>query len=85
MKKVVYIVQLVISILGFLIYSFFSGIVGSYAIEYKENPTIMDKTLYAFDSSSYPFIACAFLIWTGIVIVILFKKRCYATGCKSDR
>ncbi|WP_147535175.1 hypothetical protein [Bacillus marasmi] len=75
MKKIIYIIQLVISSLGFLLFSFFSGIVGSYAIENKKHPSILDKTIYAFDSSSYPYYASVFLLWFLIVIIVLVIQR----------
>jgi uncharacterized membrane protein YidH (DUF202 family) len=75
MKYLVYTLQLVISVIGFLFFSFLAGIVGSYAIEYKQNPTIIDRTIYAFNSSSYPYIACGFMVWTLIVIVLMLLKK----------
>jgi hypothetical protein len=75
MEKLIYIIHLVISSLGFLFFSFFSGIVGSYAIEFKKDPSIFDKTIYAFNSSSSPYYACVFLLWFLIVIVVLVIQR----------
>lgn len=70
-----YIFQLVVSTMGFLLFSFFSGIVGSYAIEYTKSPSVLDKLIYSFSSSSYPYYACAFLLWSIIVIIVLYRKR----------
>jgi len=75
MRYFIYVIQLVISTLGFLFFSFFSAIVGGYAIEYKKNPTIIDQITFAFNSSSYPFYACLFLLWAVIVIFVLLFKR----------
>ncbi|CAH2715111.1 hypothetical protein BACCIP111895_02295 [Neobacillus rhizosphaerae] len=75
MRYFIYIIQLVISTLGFLLFSIFSGVVGGYAIEYKKDPTIFDQITFAFNSSSYPLYACAFLLWAVIVIVIWKRKR----------
>jgi hypothetical protein len=75
MEKLIYIIHLVISSLVFLFFSFFSGIVGSYAIEFKKDPSIFDKTIYAFNSSSYPYYACVFLLWFVIVVLVIQRKR----------
>jgi TRAP-type C4-dicarboxylate transport system permease small subunit len=75
MEKLIYTIQLVISSIGVLLFSFFSGIVGSYAIEYRKTPSIFDKTIYAFHNSSYPYYACVFLLWFIIVIVVLVIQR----------
>jgi phosphotransferase system glucose/maltose/N-acetylglucosamine-specific IIC component len=75
MEKLIYIIHLVISSLGFLLFSLFSGIVGSYAIEFKKDPSIFDKTIYAFNSSSYPYYACVFLLWFVIVVLVIQRKR----------
>lgn len=82
MEKLIYIIHLVISSLGFLFFSFFSGIVGSYAIEYKRDPSIFDKTIYAFNSSFYPYYACVFLLWFLIVISVLVIQRKKITTTK---
>lgn len=82
MDKLIYSLQLVISSLGFLLSSFFSGIVGSYAIEYKKDPSLVDKTIYAFNSSSYPYYACVFLLWFLIVIAVLVIQRKKITSTK---
>ncbi len=75
MKHLNYPIQLVINVISFLFFSFLSGIVGSYAIEYTKNPSIIEKTSYAFKHSSYPYIACVFLIWAIFVITIMFLKH----------
>ncbi|MED4534907.1 hypothetical protein [Metabacillus fastidiosus] len=74
MNYPIYIIQLVFSTIGFLFFSFLAGIIGSYAIEYKKDITIIDRYSFAFQASSYPYIASAFLLWVIIVIVIMFLK-----------
>ncbi|MDQ0271735.1 hypothetical protein [Cytobacillus purgationiresistens] len=74
MKYGVYYFQLVICFFGFIVCYIFSGIVGSYAIEYNNIPSEIEKALFAFNHSSYPYIALLFLLWVIVVVVLLLRK-----------
>lgn len=75
MRSFIYVIQLVLSTLGFLFFSVCSGVVGGYVIEYEKDPTIVDKIIFAFNSSSYPLYACACLLWAVIIIFLIGKRK----------
>ncbi|WP_369903221.1 hypothetical protein [Bacillus manliponensis] len=75
MKYLGHIIQFVMSLCGFFVFLFFSGTASQGVIQYKENPTVVDYILHAFEVSSYPYIACVFLLWMIAIIVIFFAKK----------
>lgn len=75
MRDFIYTIQLILSTLGFLFFSICSGIVGGYVIEYKKDPTIVDKMIFAFNSSSYPLYVIACLLWTVIILFLIWKRK----------
>ncbi|RDU35672.1 hypothetical protein DRW41_16125 [Neobacillus piezotolerans] len=74
MLKWLLFILMFVSFLGFLFFTFLGGIIGSYAIEFHANPSIFQKTAYAFQHSNYPYVAVCFFIWF-VLTLFFFKKQ----------
>ncbi|ALC89058.1 hypothetical protein AM500_04070 [Bacillus sp. FJAT-18017] len=75
MKEASAVLQLVVSRIGFLLVTFMSGMIGSHAIEDTQDPSFLNKTIYALTQSVYPFVIIGFLLWAVVAIVVWIRKR----------